>query len=67
MRTPHGFVSYSLRREASALVLEVDGDAPPGGFAFPWPLRTPPGAAAFDGAPLRFDWSCSFNEAPICV
>jgi hypothetical protein len=36
-------------------VLQVEGDPPPGGFVFPWPLRTLPGSAAFDGAPIRFD------------
>jgi hypothetical protein len=63
LRTPHGRLSYSLKRDGPRVVLHVTGDAPPpGGFAFVWPGREAPAhetrvngkRAAWDGTELRF-------------
>jgi hypothetical protein len=54
LRTPYGSVSYTLRREAGTLTLEIEGDVPPAGFVFPWPLRAPPIEATFNGRPIAF-------------
>jgi hypothetical protein len=52
LRTPYGQVSYAIRRDAGELVLEIDGDIPPGGFVLPWPLSSRPSQATFNGEPI---------------
>jgi hypothetical protein len=49
LRTSFGVLSYTLKRESERLVLDVAGDAPPGGFVLPWPFESPPGRATFNG------------------
>jgi hypothetical protein len=53
LRTPYGVISYTLKRENNYLMLEVEGDAPPGGFVLPWPYAEAPGPATFDGRRIR--------------
>lgn len=53
LRTAYGTLSYTLRREGGALVLDVSGDVPPGGFVLPWPYAEAPGAATFNGRRAR--------------
>jgi hypothetical protein len=57
LRTPWGALGYTLRRDASRLVLTVlPGSAlPPGGFVFPWPLARPPRCARLQGRQVRLD------------
>ena len=57
LRTPWGMLGYSLRRDASRLVLAVHKATalPPGGLVFPWPLAEPPGCVRLQGRPARFD------------
>lgn len=55
LQTPHGALTYRLRREGGALALDVGGDAmPEGGLIFRWPYSGRPGRATLDGRPL--DW-----------
>ena len=51
LRTPYGRLSYSLRRDAGVLRLEVAGDAlhAPGGVVLPWPYAGRPGPVRVDG------------------
>lgn len=51
LRTPYGRLSYSLRRDAGLLRLEVAGDAlhAPGGVVLPWPYAGRPGPVRVDG------------------
>jgi hypothetical protein len=52
LRTPGGTLSYALRREAGALVLDVDDglELPPGGLVLPWPWGDDtPGPTTIDG------------------
>jgi hypothetical protein len=53
LRTSFGVLSYTLKREGERLVLDVAGDAPPGGFVLPWPFEDPPGRATFNGRRIR--------------
>ena len=57
LRTPWGRLGYTLRRDSSRVVLEVEGASamPPGGFVFPWPLAEPPGCARLQGKRLAFE------------
>ena len=56
MRTPQGTVGYRLRRDAGALLLDVDADSglPPGGLVLQWPYPSVPGATTIDGAPAQW-------------
>lgn len=54
LRTPHGRVGYTLRREPARLVLRfaVDAQLPPGGAVLPWPLPdAQPGRTTIGGKP----------------
>jgi hypothetical protein len=62
LRTAYGRVSYSLRLSGGAVVLEIEGDVPPGGFIFPWPF-TEHMRATFNGEPVRFDNGYRFASA----
>ena len=57
LRTPWGTLAYTLRRDASRLVLAVHpGSAlPPGGLVFPWPLSQPPRCARLQGVQATFE------------
>lgn len=57
LRTAYGSVSYALRREHNQLILNVEGEVPPGGFALPWPLAARPGEARFNGRLVSLDQS----------
>lgn len=52
LRTAYGVVSYSLRRSGRTLTLQIEGDAPPGGFVLPWPYAEAPQSARFNGAAI---------------
>jgi F5/8 type C domain-containing protein/alpha-L-rhamnosidase-like protein len=70
LRTPYGRVSYSLKREASRVVLQVAGDAPPrGGFVLAWPGTQPPsGDTRVNGQRVRWDGTeLRFHELPATV
>jgi hypothetical protein len=64
LRTPYGPLSYSLKKSAGRVVLQVAGGArvPPGGLVLVWPGRQPPPAgtrvngkaAQWRGSELRF-------------
>lgn len=55
LRTPHGRLTYSIRRAGERIVLEVEGSArPPGGLVFPWPWDTAPGRARVNGEPVEW-------------
>jgi hypothetical protein len=62
LRTPYGEISYVLRQEENELVLEVEGDVPPGGFIFPWPLSAQPLRAEFNGRPIVLDNGYRLNR-----
>ena len=51
IRTPYGFLSYTLRQRRGALALTLSGSArPPRGFILPWPLLArAPATARIDG------------------
>ncbi len=57
MRTPQGRVGYRLRRDGSALLLDVDAGSglPPGGLVLQWPYASVPGATTIDGRAVQ--WS----------
>jgi hypothetical protein len=57
LRTPWGRLGYTLRREASRLVLTVPAGSalPPGGLVFAWPLAQPPHCARLQGRQTRFN------------
>jgi F5/8 type C domain-containing protein len=57
LRTPWGTLGYTLRRDASRLVLAVHAGSalPPGGLVFPWPLAQPPGCARLQGVQATFE------------
>ena len=63
LRTPYGQLSYALRRAGDELTLELDGDVPPGGFVFPWPLESQPVRADFNGAAIALDDGYRMNTA----
>jgi hypothetical protein len=65
LRTPHGRLSYSLKRQGRSVVVKVASglQMPPGGLVFTWPGRQRPSGdtrvngrpASWQGAELRFD------------
>ena len=67
LRTPWGTLGYTLRREASHLVLTVHKGTglPPGGLMFPWPLAQPPRCVRLQGKEARFeDGEIRISSAP---
>ncbi len=57
LRTPHGELSYTLRRRGGQLELDVPAGTtlPPGGLVLPWPYEGAPGAASVDGRPATLE------------
>ncbi|WP_225540373.1 discoidin domain-containing protein [Xanthomonas sp. XNM01] len=57
LRTPHGELSYTLRRRDGVLQLDVPAGTalPPGGLVLPWPYDTEAGAVSIDGQPAALD------------
>jgi hypothetical protein len=56
LRTPNGYLSYSLRRNGETLRLTVDDglQLPAGGLVLPWPFATPPGDTRVNGQPAEW-------------
>jgi hypothetical protein len=53
--TPFGSLSYAVTAGARALTIQIDAGAlPAGGFVFPWPFASSPGAARINGVPARW-------------
>ncbi|MGH8040572.1 MAG: discoidin domain-containing protein [Rudaea sp.] len=53
--TPYGRLGFAAKRSGDRLTLHIDAGAKPsGGFAFPWPLPSQPGAARING--VRTNW-----------
>ncbi len=52
LNTPYGTLAYSLKRDGRRLVLDIAGDAPPGGFVLPWPYADPPRGRRLQGREL---------------
>ena len=71
LRTPGGFLSYSLRRDSGKLILQVAGGSqvPAGGFVFVWPGHgAPPARTRVNGKPARWEGKeLRFREAPATV
>jgi hypothetical protein len=57
LRTPWGPLGYTLKHDASRLVLTVHRGStlPPGGLVFPWPLAQPPVCVRLQGRQARFE------------
>ena len=58
LRTASGELSYRLRREGGALLLEIDDTGlvpPPGGLVLPWPLEQDPGAVEVESGAAELD------------
>ncbi|MGQ0834298.1 MAG: discoidin domain-containing protein [Gammaproteobacteria bacterium] len=57
LRTPHGALSYTLRRDAGRTVLRIESaiSPPQGGLVFTWTRETEPGATRVNGK--RTTWS----------
>ena len=51
LRTPHGKLGYSLRRQGDVLLLDIAAgmQLPDGGLVLPWPYAGKPGRATIDG------------------
>ncbi len=55
LRTPHGLLSYSLRKERRRTVLTLEaGSRPPGHFVFVWPWKDAPRATLVNGRAARW-------------
>ncbi|WP_144899248.1 discoidin domain-containing protein [Luteimonas cucumeris] len=56
LRTAHGLLGYSLRRENGVLKLDIaEGlELPDGGLVLPWPYPGKPGAATINGQPAQW-------------
>ncbi len=56
LRTPHGSLAYSLRRDGDALRLEIPKGlkVPAGGLVLPWPYDTAPGRTTVNGAAAQW-------------
>ncbi|HVO88186.1 MAG TPA: discoidin domain-containing protein [Casimicrobiaceae bacterium] len=56
LATRYGPLSYALRNQEGAMLLQIGADSrlPPGGFVLAWPGRKPPGATTVNGKPV--DW-----------
>ena len=56
LRTPHGKLGYSLRRQGDMLRLDIAGGMklPDGGLVLPWPYPGKPGRATVDGNPATW-------------
>jgi hypothetical protein len=68
LRTPYGPLSYAARRRGKALVFEVKGATPPGGFVIPWPGPGEPGRALLNGKPAAWqDGELRFSVSPARV
>ena len=66
LRTAHGELSYSLRRDGKELLLHVAGGcAPPGGFAFVGPMAQVSGTATVNHEHVEWkDGEVHFGAAP---
>jgi hypothetical protein len=69
LRTPHGELSYALRRDERHLVLRVEAGArPPAGFVLPWPLDGTPGVTRVNGQRTRWhDGELRIASAPATI
>lgn len=56
LRTPHGQLSYALRRQDGvlALIVEEGINLPSGGLVLPWPYKGKPGKALINGEPVEW-------------
>jgi hypothetical protein len=57
MRTPHGALSYRLRRQGGQLLLDVPAGMklPEGGLTLPWPYPGTPGRTTINGKAAKWD------------
>jgi hypothetical protein len=68
LRTAHGRLSYAVTRSGSRVIVRVSGQAPPGGFALPWPFDGAPGRATVDGVPTGWkEGELRFRASPARV
>ncbi|MGH8212906.1 MAG: discoidin domain-containing protein [Rhodanobacteraceae bacterium] len=56
LRTPHGALGYTLRRDGARVICTIDqGTAiPPGGLVLTWPMARAPGSTTINGKPARW-------------
>ena len=64
LRTPYGPLTWSARARPGKLILRVSGARPPGGYLFPWPFASVPGAARLNGRALTWSGGAVHLDGP---